>query len=57
MHLAEQHFVMRWIEPGRRWTPDEAKARLDRLDEKGDSDFAFGWSQLPHVKLSQQACA
>ena len=28
------------------------------FDAHGDSDFAFGWSHLPHVKLWQQArCA
>jgi hypothetical protein len=56
--MEKQHLVMWWVEPGHRPTLEEAKARLDHLDEKGDSDFAFGWSHLPHVKLWQQArCA
>jgi hypothetical protein len=56
--IGKQHFVMWWIEPGHVPDLEEAKARLDHLDEKGDSDFAFGWSHLPHVKLWQEArCA
>jgi hypothetical protein len=56
--MEKQHFAMWWIEPGHLPALEEAKARLDHLDEKGDSDFAFGWSHLPHVKLWQQArCA
>ena len=56
--MRSQHFVMWWIEPGH--LPDlmEAKARLDHLRAHSGSDFAFGWSHLPHVKLWQQArCA
>ncbi len=36
-----------------RHIPDlaEAKARLDHLTKHGDSDVAFGWSHLPHIKL------
>ena len=30
---------------------DEAMARLEHLRAHGDSDFAFGWSHLPHIKL------
>ena len=30
---------------------DEAKERLEHLDTQGDSDFAFGWSHLAHIKL------
>jgi hypothetical protein len=56
--MEKQHFVMWWVEEGHEPTLAEAKARLDRLDRHGDSDFAFGWSHLPHVKLWQQArCA
>jgi hypothetical protein len=56
--MQAQQFVMWWVDEGH--VPDlaEAKARLDHLDANGDSDFAFGWSHLPHVKLWQQArCA
>jgi hypothetical protein len=56
--MQAQHFVMWWVDEGH--VPDlaEAKVRLDHLDQNGDSDFAFGWSHLPHVKLWQQArCA
>ena len=56
--MQAQRFVMWWVDEGH--VPDlaEAKARLDHLAANGDSDFAFGWSHLPHVKLWQQArCA
>ena len=56
--MEKQHFVMWWVDEGHLPTLEEAKARLDHLDANGDSDFAFGWSHLPHVKLWQQArCA
>lgn len=56
--MEKQHFVMWWIEEGHQPTVAEASGRLDHLDKHGDSDFAFGWSHLPHVKLWQQArCA
>lgn len=56
--MEKQHFAMWWVEDGHEPTVAEAKARLDHLDRHGDSDFAFGWSHLPHVKLWQQArCA
>ena len=56
--LGEQHFVMWWVEEGHRPTLEEAKERLDHLNAHGDSDFAFGWSHLPHVKLWQtKRCA
>jgi hypothetical protein len=29
---------------------DEAKARLEHLRAHGDSDHAFGWAHLPHIK-------
>jgi hypothetical protein len=49
--LAAPHFVMWPVAPGH--IPDiaEAKARLDHLTQHGDSDAAFGWSHLPHIKL------
>lgn len=53
--MSAHHFVMWWVEEGHLPTPQEAKERLDHLRENGDSDFAFGWSHLPHVKLWQQA--
>lgn len=55
---AEQRFVMWWVEPGTTPSLAEAKARLDHLNEHGDSDHAFGWAHLPSVKLWQtQRCA
>ena len=56
--MEKQYFVMWWVDEGQEPTLQEARARLDHLDRHGDSDFAFGWSHLPHVKLWQQArCA
>lgn len=55
--MKSHHFVMWWVEEGS-W-PDlkEAAARLAHLDAHGDTDHAFGWSHLPHVKLWQsQRC-
>lgn len=57
-HIESHRFVMWWVEEGH--VPDlhEAKERLDFLNEHGDSDQAFGWSHLPHIKLwQQQSCA
>lgn len=56
--LDSHHFAMWWIEDG--VYPDlvEARKRLDHLNEHGNSDHAFGWSHLPHIKLWQsQRCA
>ncbi len=56
--MLSHHFVMWWVEEGWEPTIEEAKRRLDHLDKHGDSDHAFGWSHLPHVKLwQQQRCA
>ena len=56
--MQTQHFVMWWVDEGMSRSLDEAKARLDHFDANGNSDHAFGWSHLPHVKLWQQArCA
>ena len=55
--LKTPHFVMWWIEEGHIPTLIEAKQRLDQLQTEGNSDEAFGWSHLPHVKLWQtQKC-
>ncbi len=45
------HFVMWTIPAGH--IPDlaEAMARLEHLQANGDSDHAFAWSWLPHIKL------
>ena len=52
--MRAHHFVMWWVEDGHRPTLHEAKARLDHLDAHGDSDHAFGWGHLPHVKVWQK---
>ncbi len=48
-------FVMWHVEEGHVPSIDEAKERLDYLNTHGNSDHAFGWGHLPHVKLWQQA--
>lgn len=56
--MESHHFVMWWVEPGHVPTVEEAQARLAHLGAFGDSDNAFCWSHLPHVKLWQAArCA
>jgi len=55
--MESHHFVMWEVAEGHRPTLIEAKERLDHLDTHGDTDFAFGWAYLPHVKLWQtQQC-
>lgn len=53
--IGAQHFVMWWVDEGHLPSIEEAKARLDHLQAHGDSDIAFGWSHLPHVKLAAGA--
>lgn len=48
---AAAHFVMWPVEEGHIPDLDEAIRRLDHLHAHGDSDFAFGWSWLPRIKL------
>jgi len=56
--LGSMHFVMWWVPQGTQPTLEEALERLDHLKANGDSDHAFGWSHLPHVKLWQhKSCA
>ena len=52
--MESHHLVMWWVDDGHRPTVEEARERLDHLNNNGNSDFAFGWSHLPHVKLWQQ---
>ena len=58
-HEMESHnLVMWWVEEGDQPSLQEAKERLDHLDTHGNSDFAFNWAHLPHIKLWQtQQCA
>lgn len=56
--LGGMHFVMWWVEPGRRPTLDEAMARLAHLEAHGDSDHAFGWAHLKKARFWREArCA
>lgn len=53
-----QHFVMWWVEEGHVPSLTEAKDRLTHFNDHGNSDYAFDWAHLPHVKLWQsQRCA
>lgn len=53
----EHYLAMWWVEPGHVPTLEEAQTRLRHLQEHGNSDHAFDWSHLPHVKLWQsQRC-
>ena len=55
--LQSHHFVMWMVDEGHVPTVAEARERLDYLDKNGNSDHAFTWSHLPHVKLWQsQRC-
>jgi hypothetical protein len=49
--LGAPHFVMWPIPAGH--IPDlaEATGRLEYLRARGDTDFAFGWGHLAHIKL------
>lgn len=52
--MQTNHFVMWWIDEGHMPDLEEARQRLEHLDGHGDTDHAFTWSHLPHVKLWQQ---
>jgi hypothetical protein len=55
--LATPHFAMWPIAPGHIPDVAEAMARLEHLTQHGDSDLAFGWSHLSHIKLwTSQKC-
>ncbi len=56
--LGKMHLALWWVEAGHKPTVDEAKERLNHLNEHGSTDYAFGWDYLPHVKLWQnERCA
>jgi len=48
---AKPHLVMWTVDEGHIPNLDEAMARLAHLTAHGDSDYAFGWGHLPHIKL------
>ena len=55
--LKSHHFVMWFVPEGHIPRLDEAKERLSHLEAKGNSDHAFDWSHLEHIKLWQsQRC-
>jgi hypothetical protein len=55
--MTKHYFVMWFVEEGHTPTLDEAKERLAHLEAHGNSDHAFGWDHLEHIKLWQsQRC-
>jgi hypothetical protein len=55
--MKSHHFVMWFVPEGHVPTLEEAKARLEHLDANGNTDHAFDWSHLEHIKLWQsQRC-
>jgi hypothetical protein len=50
-NLAMPHFVIWPIPAGHVPELAEAETRLEHLTRNGDSDYAFGWGHLPHIKL------
>lgn len=56
--IQSHNLVMWWVEEGHRPSLYEASQRLKYLNENGDTDHAFSWKHLPHIKLWQtQQCA
>lgn len=53
--LENQNFVMWQVEDGHEPTLEEARARLEHLNEFGDSDHAFGWSYAAGKALARSA--
>ena len=55
--MSKHYFVMWFVDEGHVPTLDEAKERLEHLEAHGNSDHAFGWDHLEHIKLWQsQRC-
>lgn len=51
--LASHHFVMWFVEEGHIPSLSEAESRLHHIEAHGNSDYAFDWSHLDHIKLWQ----
>ncbi len=49
--LGSMHFAMWWVPEGHQPDPAEAMARLRLLEEKGPTEQAFGWAELPGATL------
>lgn len=49
--MDKMHFVMWWIKKDHRPDINEALARLEYLEENGDSEHAFGWKFLKDAEL------
>jgi hypothetical protein len=55
--LQGHYFVMWFVDEGHIPSLDEARERLEHLGAHGNTDHAFGWEHLEHIKLWQsQRC-
>ena len=56
--MSSAHFVMWWVPVGHEPSAEEALERLAHYNEHGPSEHAFGWAELPEVKLwMEKRCA
>ncbi len=44
------HFVMWWVPEGHQPTLEEARQKLEHLNEFGSTEEAFGWDKLTNLK-------
>ena len=55
--MTAHHFCMWFVDEGHVPTVAEAQERLAHLEAHGNSDYAYDWAHLEHVKLWQsQRC-
>ncbi|MEP3630612.1 MAG: DUF3291 domain-containing protein [Hyphomicrobiales bacterium] len=52
--MTGHELIMWWVDEGDIPTLENARERMDHLNEFGNTDFAFGWDHLDHVKLWQK---
>lgn len=50
--MGKMHFVLWWVPVGHEPTIEEALAKIEILEENGDTDQAFGWSYLTDTDKS-----
>jgi len=56
--MQSHHFVMWPVEEGHIPSVQEAMDRLDHLEANGNSDYAYDWQHLEHIKLwMSQRCS
>ena len=52
--MRSHRLVLWWVPEGHVPDMEEAKDRLDHLNAHGNTDRAFGWPHLPHVRMWQK---